>query len=135
MKIQIVLSKRLWQSKFFLRFALILTTAAFFSVVFAVHSKLATNETELFHQNQTELFGNITQNKQRLLNRQPLVESHTLVGSYYSLRNNLTATLMLNNKGAEPLEAIPVFYSANGTQLQLAPLVVNTASYQDFDLQ
>lgn len=64
-------------------------------------------------------------------NEQP----HTLAGSYYSLRNNFSATLMLNNKGALPLSVTPTFFSLNGTPLELAPLMVNAASYREIDLR
>lgn len=64
-------------------------------------------------------------------NQQP----HILAGSYYSLQNNLSATLMLNNKGSLPLSVTPTFFSLNGTPLELAPLMVNAASYQEIDLR
>ncbi len=72
--------------------------------------------------------------KQLFLNPLQEYEPHTLVGSYYSFKNNLTATLMLNNKGELPLQVTPIFYSSDGTQLQLAPLNMNGASYAEFDL-
>ena len=57
-----------------------------------------------------------------------------LSGTYYSLRDGLSASLMFNNKGAEPILATPTFYSLAGTRLQLAPIVVPAASYLDVDL-
>lgn len=73
--------------------------------------------------------------KQNLPKRQPEIESHTLVGTYYSLREQLTATLMLNNKGALPLSVSPEVFSQSGTRLQLSPILVNGASYAEFDLR
>jgi hypothetical protein len=64
MKNQPVLSKPHWPSKFFPRFALILTTAAFFSIVLAINSKLATNETENINQNQTTATENTALSKE-----------------------------------------------------------------------
>ena len=64
-----------------------------------------------------------------------VLETHTLVGSYYSFINNLTAILMLNNKGGLPLYVTPTFYSSGGTRLQLAPITVREASYAEFDLR
>ncbi len=42
---------------------------------------------------------------------------------------------MLNNKGALPLYVTPTFYSSGGTELRLAPIIVNGASYRDIDLR
>lgn len=58
-----------------------------------------------------------------------------LTGTYYSLRDGLQASLMLNNKGPEPILANPTFYSMAGTRLQLASIVVPATSYLDVDLQ
>jgi len=78
-----------------------------------------------------------TQLKTVVVEAQPAVinEQYTLIASYYSLRNNLTATLMLNNKGALPLTVTPTFFNLNGTRLELAPLTVNAASYREIDLR
>ncbi|MGB7070010.1 MAG: hypothetical protein WBD22_11000, partial [Pyrinomonadaceae bacterium] len=65
----------------------------------------------------------------------PVEESYRLFGTYYSLRGNLTAALMLNNKGPEPIFATPTFYSLAGTKLTLAPISVPAASYSDVDLR
>lgn len=64
----------------------------------------------------------------------PEYETYRLTGTYYSLRGNLSASLMLNNKGPEPLPATPTFYSLNGARLTLAPIIVPAASYMDVDL-
>jgi hypothetical protein len=65
----------------------------------------------------------------------PEYETYKLSATYYSLRNELVTTLMLNNKGSEPILAWPTFYSLSGTRLQLAPITVGAASYLDVDMQ
>lgn len=64
----------------------------------------------------------------------PVYESYKLTATYYSLKDNLTTTLMLNNKGPEPILATPTFYSLDGTRLQIAPITVPAASYIDVDM-
>ncbi len=64
----------------------------------------------------------------------PEYETYRLTATYYSLRGGLTTTLMLNNKGGQPILAIPTFYSLAGTRLQLAPITVAAASYLDVDM-
>jgi len=61
-------------------------------------------------------------------------ETYKLTATYFSLRENLTTTLMLNNKGAEPIDAVPTIYSLAGTRLNLAPIPVPAASYVDVDM-
>ncbi len=61
-------------------------------------------------------------------------ESYKLTATYYSLRDDLTTTLMLNNKGPEPLLATPTFYSLAGTRLNIPPITVPAASYIDVDM-
>jgi hypothetical protein len=58
----------------------------------------------------------------------PEYETYRLTATYYSLRGGLTTTLMLNNKGGQPILAMPTFYSMSGTRLQLAPIPVRAAS-------
>lgn len=94
----------------------------------------------LSHLVKAELFEETRQtetqpNTLKLSNQTIDEQSHTLVGSYYSFRNNLTAILMLNNKGGLPLVVTPTFYSSGGTRLQLAPITVREASYAEFDLR
>ncbi|MGH9947045.1 MAG: hypothetical protein ACRD6X_07605 [Pyrinomonadaceae bacterium] len=64
----------------------------------------------------------------------PEYETYTLTGTYYTLNDNLTATLMLNNKGADAIFATPTFYSLSGSRLQLPPITVPAASYIDVDM-
>jgi hypothetical protein len=59
----------------------------------------------------------------------------SLVGTYYSFKNSLKAILMLNNKGGESLEVTPTFFSLDGTSVQLSPIVLNAASYQEIDIK
>ncbi|QYO65502.1 hypothetical protein [Leptolyngbya sp. 7M] len=54
--------------------------------------------------------------------------------TYYKLGTNLTTTLMLNNKGPEPILAMPRIYSLTGTRLHLAPISVPATSYLDIDM-
>ena len=61
-------------------------------------------------------------------------ESQTLLGSYYSFKNDLTSVLMLNNKGAMSLQVSPVFYSLDGAAFQIPPLAVNAASYREIEV-
>ena len=61
-------------------------------------------------------------------------ETYTLPGSYYNFRDNLTSILMLNNKGALPLQIAPIFYSLDGAAFQIAPLTVNAASYREINV-
>src|SRR6185436_5694600 len=50
--------------------------------------------------------------------------SHWLVGSYYNTNNGMTATLLLNNKGIQPLEVRPTLYNLAGQELVLPPVIV-----------
>ncbi len=54
--------------------------------------------------------------------------------TYYKLGPNLTTTLMLNNKGPEPILAMPRIYSLSGTRLDLAPISVPATSYLEVDM-
>ena len=65
----------------------------------------------------------------------PEYETYKLTATYYSLRENLHTTLMLNNKGPEPILAVPTFYSLSGTRLNPAPITVPAASYIEVDMR
>lgn len=65
----------------------------------------------------------------------PESETYKLTATYYSLKDNLTTTLMLNNKGAQAIFAVPTVYSLAGVRLNLAPISVPPASYIDVDMQ
>lgn len=60
---------------------------------------------------------------------------HLLAASYYSLVGNLTATLMLNNKGPEPLEVRPTLFSLAGERLEVPPVTVEGRSFREIDLR
>ncbi len=59
---------------------------------------------------------------------------HWLVGSYYSIDDGLTATLMLNNKGVTPIVVQPTLYNLNGQQLDLPPVVVEANFFRYINL-
>jgi hypothetical protein len=61
--------------------------------------------------------------------------SHTLVGSYYSVENNLDAKLLLNNKGNTQLEVRPTLYSKLGQELQLPAVLVEPQSFRFINLR
>jgi hypothetical protein len=49
-------------------------------------------------------------------------QPHLLAALYYKVGNNMTATLMLNNKGSEPVEVKPTLFSLTGERLEVAPV-------------
>lgn len=60
---------------------------------------------------------------------------HFLAASYYNVGNNLTATLMLNNKGPQPVEVRPTLFSLSGERLEVAPLTVEGESFRNVNLR
>ena len=60
---------------------------------------------------------------------------HLLAASYYNVGNNLTATLMLNNKGPEPVEVKPTLFSLTGERLEAAPVIVEGESFRNINLR
>ena len=66
---------------------------------------------------------------------QDIEQPHFLAASYYKVGNNLTATLMLNNKGPHPVEVRPTLFSLSGVRLEAAPVVVEGESFRNFDLR
>lgn len=62
-------------------------------------------------------------------------EFYTLLGTYYSLKDNQTSVLMFNNKAPQPLIVNPVFFSMSGERLELPALTIAAASYREFDLR
>jgi hypothetical protein len=62
------------------------------------------------------------------------VDTYKLTATYYSLKDGLSTTIMLNNKGPEPILASPTIYSLAGTRLSLAPITVPGSSYIDVDM-
>ncbi|HSK73111.1 MAG TPA: hypothetical protein VK892_15545, partial [Pyrinomonadaceae bacterium] len=64
-----------------------------------------------------------------------VVQTYTLVGSYYSLKNGQETTLMFNNKGPEPLIVNPAFFTLSGERLDFPAFTIPAASYQEVDLR
>jgi hypothetical protein len=64
----------------------------------------------------------------------PSEPSHWLVGSYYNTQDGMTATLLLNNKGIEPLEVRPTLYSMAGQELVLPLVIVEASSHRFINL-
>lgn len=62
-------------------------------------------------------------------------QTYTLLGTYYSLKNNQKSILMFNNKAPEPLVANPTFFNLSGQRLDLPAVIVPAASYQEVDLR
>lgn len=60
--------------------------------------------------------------------------SHWLVGSYYNTQNRMTGTLLLNNKGIQPLEVRPTLYNMAGQELVLPPVIVEPSSHRFINL-
>lgn len=60
---------------------------------------------------------------------------HTLVGSYYTLENNIDAKLLLNNKGKDILEVRPTLYNSQGQQQEIPPVLVEPQSFRFINLQ
>jgi hypothetical protein len=60
---------------------------------------------------------------------------HSLVGSYYSTQNGLTATLLLNNKGNQPIEVRPTIYNLSGQAIEIASVSVEASSFRFVNLQ
>jgi hypothetical protein len=59
---------------------------------------------------------------------------HLLVGTYYSVKNGLTAKLLLNNKGPRPIEVKPALFSMGGESHKIAPVTVEGNSFQILDM-
>jgi hypothetical protein len=59
---------------------------------------------------------------------------HLLAGSYYTLRNNFSAKLLLNNKGPRPIEVQPTLFSLSGERFDAPPVTVDSNShrFEDF---
>jgi hypothetical protein len=60
---------------------------------------------------------------------------HLLAASYYSVVDGLDATLMLNNKGPEPIQVEPTLYSLTGERFDAEPVVVPGESFRNFNLR
>lgn len=60
---------------------------------------------------------------------------HVLPGSYYNLQDNLSTTLILNNKGPEPLDVQPTLFNLDGVRLDVPLVTVNGTSFRTIDLR
>lgn len=54
---------------------------------------------------------------------------HTLAGSYYTLKNNSSAKLLLNNKGPSPLEVRPTIFAMSGERFEPPAVTVAGNTY------
>jgi hypothetical protein len=54
---------------------------------------------------------------------------HTLAGSYYTLKNNFSTKLLLNNKGPSPLEVRPTIFAMSGQPFDPPAVTVSGNSY------
>lgn len=59
---------------------------------------------------------------------------HLLMGSYYSLNEEFSAKLLLNNKGSLPLVAHPRLFSMSGERFDVAPITIAPESFQMINL-
>ena len=59
---------------------------------------------------------------------------HLLAGSYYTLKNDFSAKLLLNNKGPRSIEVRPTLFSLSGERFDAPPVTVDSNShrFQDF---
>ena len=55
---------------------------------------------------------------------------HLLAGSYYTINNNFSAKLLLNNKGPLPIEVRPTLFSMSGERFEAAPVTVDANSHR-----
>jgi hypothetical protein len=60
---------------------------------------------------------------------------HLLGASYYSVKDNLTATLMLNNKGPEQVEVKATLFGMSGERLDVPAVFVAGESFRNIDLR
>ncbi|MCA1568136.1 MAG: hypothetical protein LC803_21325 [Acidobacteria bacterium] len=61
-------------------------------------------------------------------------KSYRMAFSYYTLREQMTAALTLNNKGPYPVEIRPVLYSLAGERLEVPPVTVAPTSHRVVNL-
>lgn len=60
---------------------------------------------------------------------------HTLAASFYRIGQNLKTSLMLNNKGPQPLEVRPTLYNLSGEHLEIPPVTLAANSHAVIDLR
>jgi hypothetical protein len=59
---------------------------------------------------------------------------HLLTGTYYAVKDNFKAKLLLNNKGPQPLEAFPTLISMNGERFTPTSVVIEARSFRMIDM-
>ncbi|MGI9069599.1 MAG: hypothetical protein ACR2HX_24735 [Pyrinomonadaceae bacterium] len=59
---------------------------------------------------------------------------HLLAASYYSVKKNLSAKLLLNNKGPRTLEVKPTLFSLGGERYDIYPITLEGNSFQMIDM-
>lgn len=59
---------------------------------------------------------------------------HLLAGAYYTINNNFSAKLLLNNKGPLPIEVHRTLFSLSGERFDVPPITVdaNSHRFEDF---
>lgn len=60
---------------------------------------------------------------------------HLLAGSYYTLKNNFSAKLLLNNKGPLPIEVQPTLYSLSGERFAIPSVTVDANAHRFVNLR
>jgi hypothetical protein len=60
---------------------------------------------------------------------------HLLAASYYSVKKNLSAKLLLNNKGPHTLEVKPTLFDLSGERYDISPIMVDGNSFQMIDMR
>lgn len=99
-------------------------------IVFAAQLPIVNGENDISKQSSTNLLTTLLPTPIPTPDQTP----HTLVGSFYTLQNNLEAKLLLNNKGNTPLEVHPTLYNLQGLELQLSPVTVEPQSFRFINL-
>jgi hypothetical protein len=60
---------------------------------------------------------------------------HLLAGSYYTIKSNFSAKLLLNNKGPLPIEVKPTLYSLSGERFAIPPVTVDANAHRFVNLR
>ncbi len=55
---------------------------------------------------------------------------HLLAGSYYSVKDGMSAKLLLNNKGPKPIEVQPTLFSMSGERFDVPAVIVEPNSHR-----
>lgn len=61
-------------------------------------------------------------------------EARRLAASYYSLKNGLSASLMLSNQGPHPMDIRVILFSLNGERLDLPAMTLEPTTVRNYDL-